>query len=127
MKYFYLLFILGFCQTASAVCSSEDLTGYWDFYDSGQDYAFTCSLRMSSGKVSLHRFGCKSYGNAITGIRSVSGTLSIDSFCHVSGRVNIGGVLEAVILKATLNQGRNEIHGIGAGNVYAPFKMIKFY
>jgi hypothetical protein len=121
--------VLSLCSmAASAVCSSEDLTGYWDYYEAGEDYVVTCSLRISGRTVSLHRFGCSTYGNT-SYIGAVSGELSIDSYCHVAGSITINdGESTVTIIKSTLNRSRETIHGVGYGPViYAPFTLTKFY
>ena len=125
MKHLYLLIALTFSHSVAAFCNSEDLTGYWDFYDSQADYALTCSLRMENRRVSLHRFGCTSRGN-VSQITSVSGTLSIDNYCHVTGTLNTN-VGSATIIKATLDRTRSIIKGVGRGSQYGPFLLMKFY
>ena len=125
MKYLYLLIALTFSHSVAAFCNSEDLTGYWDYYDSQADYALTCSLRMENGRVSLHRFGCTSRGN-VSQITSVSGTLSIDNYCHVTGTLNTN-VGSATIIKATMDRTRSIIKGVGRRSQYGPFLLMKFY
>ena len=124
MKYFCLIIALSFSHSVLAVCNSEDLTGYWDYYDSTEDYALSCSLRMVNGKVSLHRFGCVSRGN-VSQVFSVSGTLSIDQYCHVTGSVNTN-LGTATIIKATMDRTRTIIKGVGRGTNYGPFLLMKF-
>ena len=125
MKYLYLLIALTFSHSVAAFCNSEDLTGYWDYYDSQAEYALTCSLGMENGRVSLHRFGCTSRGN-VSQITSVSGTLSIDNYCHVTGTLNTN-VGSATIIKATMDRTRSIIKGVGRGSQYGPFLLMKFY
>ena len=137
-KYLKLL-ILALTLVSSAntwaVCTNEDLTGFWDYFESGSDYKLDCSLRLDGKKITMHRFGCDSYGNngGETGNDNVTGTLSVDQYCHVSGTIfftgNSGRKYETKILKATLNQSRQTIHATALIDQveYASFTMVKFY
>ncbi len=126
---FVLVFGLLFSPIASAVCNVEDLIGYWDYYEEDDDMVLQCSLRIGSGgRISLHRFGCKSAGNIQTP-STVTGTASIDSYCHVSALLTLDSGLAIQIVQATLVQSRSMIVGIGAnssGGVGA-FSLVKFY
>jgi hypothetical protein len=115
-----------------AVCTNEDLTGFWDYLEAGDDYAVQCSLRFDGKKVTLHRFGCNFYGNlGNSEVTEVDGTLTVDEYCHVKGSFFLtinGGRLESKVLNATLNQSRTTIHAIfQVSNTYAPVTMVKFY
>ena len=127
LKTIIMVFAMTVSMNALAVCNTEDLTGYWDYYEADDTYAVTCSLRISRGNVSLHRFGCDTRGQTFPNIAEISGELTIDSYCHVSGTLVVDG-RSLTIIKATLNQGRATIHGIGVGpEVYASFTLTKFY
>ena len=111
-----------------AVCTNEDLTGFWDYLEAGDGYAVQCSLRFDGKKITLHRFGCNSYGNT-SEVTEVDGTLTVDEYCHVKGSFFLtinGGRLEAKVLNATLSQSRTTIHAISqVEDTYAPFTMVK--
>ena len=114
-------------MNASAGCTLEDLNGYWDFYSSSPYGVDTCSVRISNGKVTAHRFACNGSNGPYS--PTISGTLKLDSYCHVSGRIYVDGA-RVNIIKSTLNQARTTINGIGVIPDYGiegQFLITKFY
>ena len=132
LKQLILALTIFFSANTWAICTNEDLTGFWDYLEAGKDYAVNCSLRFDGKKLTTHRFGCDFYGNAAN-VTEITGTLTVDQYCHVSGsffaKIN-GTPFEVKILNATLNQSRQTIHAIAytpEADEYHPFTMVKFY
>ena len=118
-------------MNASAGCTLEDLNGYWDIYSSSTYAVDTCSIRITRGKVTPHRFGCHNGQDGVVTPHSptISGTLALDSYCHVTGNIYVTGT-RLDIIKSTLNQARTTINGIGvipANGIQGQFLITKFY
>ena len=128
MKVFLATFIIFFSSYSLAGCNSEDLVGYWDYYEGDSAFAINCSVRINAaGSISLHRFGCVAAGDAIAP-DTVSGTATIDSYCHVTLSIN-ANVLLVDSMQSTLHQNRAVISGIqqNSAGFYGQFKLVKFY
>lgn len=123
--------LLFMSNASMAVCYKEDLLGYWDIYFAVDEEAYTCSLRVSNGKVSMHRFGCEASDGAEAD--SIVGTATIDKYCHVDLDIKINantGQARIRSIKSTLNRNRDHIEGIGTIDGFFGgdgFSMIKFY
>jgi hypothetical protein len=131
LKIAFVITALFMSNSSMAVCYKEDLQGYWDIYFAVDEEAYTCSLRVSNGKISMHRFGCEASDGAEAS--SIKGTATIDKYCHVGLDININtntGPARIRAIKSTLNRNRDHIEGIGTiDGLFGGdgFSMIKFY
>lgn len=125
--YFLSLCMATASFTASAACTRADLTGTWRIYSVFSDSVMRCMLVMPSSGAAI---SSKSLCYIPDYLRSnpLSGKLTIDSACHVTGNIVIN--TEQRSIDAWVSKGKDSISGMGwdsaqpfSGTVFAGSKQ----
>ncbi|MDD5275716.1 MAG: hypothetical protein PHR16_06510 [Methylovulum sp.] len=127
-----LIYLLSLCMATasfnvSAVCTRADLTGTWRIYSVFSDSVMRCMLIMPSSGTSISsKSSC--YILDFKSSKPLTGKLTIDSACHITGNVIIDAKQRSI--DAWVSKGKDSISGMGwdpaqafSGDVFAGAKQ----
>ena len=119
-------------MSADAACAPVDLAGEWDAYSvgatTGEGVWNRCNVSFNSSARFLSGSSCRTDSGARS---TLSGQLSVDSSCRVTGRFTErfrGGTNTCSIPQATLSRDKEVVTGVGKcanGAGIFSFNMVK--
>jgi hypothetical protein len=118
--------MIAFSTEVAAECNQSDLSGTWYVYGAED----RCKLVIeSNGAINTDKSLCKDYERGATG-RILSGQVSINQSCRVSGEIDVEDDGLHAIKHAWMNKNKDMFIGTGfergfLGTFYADFSAVK--